>query len=886
MPTTVTRTVQPAGGDYTTLSAFEAGEQADITLATGNDTIVEADCATFDDATQVTFAGWTTSATNFIRVFARDDHGGIFGGTSYRLTGTFAGSFCIEVANGGTRMDIRFEGIQTRNDSGSGTRQDFRLSGSGGGGGIRLDRVVSLSQGHGILIQGTSGGPFVRLLRCDITAQIAAIDTTGSQGCRGQNCLFFGFATGSVGSDPCVQAAFATGGTLFKNCYAVSRVNSGANLAWGAFTGSVTLVTCASHDTTGSVGLQNIAISTSEVISISPFTGQDHHLVGTSSLIDGGTDTSGDAAPFDFIRDMDGNLFGSGTGTPGAWDIGFHEFGGVPALSAFIRADNFLLSSGEWNTQLFASSIVARSIDTASTGYVRQVIKPKDDSSSTPAFDTRNGGVRNYYTLPPSAFFNWYKVRADLSAGDFFRREDGVRYYMRIYKHLQRVVMDGPTLIRGTLKAPAYVHPLSPQADEEFRYSNAIPNLNNFVAEFWFMPTFSFADQADDDFEFARFERDSSNYIRLLALAEERYQREYNIDDVYGPGIPKFRLQKVRAGSVTAEVDIAGVYYGYSPGEASVEATDDPMRITVAHQEGGALLIKVWRSGHVGKNFTFDDQVAFALTGESDIVYNGHGWYGEPAIFQRFPDAEDQPVNRKIFAGRADIVRRTQTIETKEASLAGEKDPYRGQIVRNNPYIETEDFDRANDSNLGTDWTVIRQTGNGFNIISNKAQCAEAGFEYWSSRRVSHADFIIQASLGIFIDGDLVGVLGRIELDGVSTRDQVFGYGAELIQTGASSADLRIVRWYDDSRTILATQALSAYTSGTEVVMQFRPQGPDIEAEVLTLDLSTSLATAQVTDDIFRKPGRLGIYGETGGAGQLVTVDDWSVSPNFVLELS
>lgn len=66
MPTTITSTVRSAGGDYTSLSAWEAGEQADLPTA---DEISQAECYDFEDTTAVAIDGWTTDATRYIRVY-------------------------------------------------------------------------------------------------------------------------------------------------------------------------------------------------------------------------------------------------------------------------------------------------------------------------------------------------------------------------------------------------------------------------------------------------------------------------------------------------------------------------------------------------------------------------------------------------------------------------------------------------------------------------------------------------------------------------------------------------------------------------------------------------------------------------------------------------
>jgi len=66
MPTTVTSTIKPSGGDYTTLSAWEAAKQGNIVTA---DQIQQAECYNMSDTTAVVVDGWTTDATRYIRIY-------------------------------------------------------------------------------------------------------------------------------------------------------------------------------------------------------------------------------------------------------------------------------------------------------------------------------------------------------------------------------------------------------------------------------------------------------------------------------------------------------------------------------------------------------------------------------------------------------------------------------------------------------------------------------------------------------------------------------------------------------------------------------------------------------------------------------------------------
>lgn len=84
MPAIVTVTVGGSGADYSTLSAAEAGEQADfVTL----DQIVRVECREVNDTTSMTFSGSTTDATRYWDIVG-DNATGIWSDSHYRRVAT------------------------------------------------------------------------------------------------------------------------------------------------------------------------------------------------------------------------------------------------------------------------------------------------------------------------------------------------------------------------------------------------------------------------------------------------------------------------------------------------------------------------------------------------------------------------------------------------------------------------------------------------------------------------------------------------------------------------------------------------------------------------------------------------------------------------------
>jgi hypothetical protein len=293
MATLVIKTVGP-GKDYTTLAAFEAGEQTDISAATGNDTLVRAVCSNFEDTTVVSFSGWTTdeSTGNYVDIVAEDVHSSVGAQTTdaYRLLAagnvlTFSG------------LDIHLTGIQARS-----TNTTVCVSNSAanvlctncifkGGGGLQSNNVGGSETFISCLLIAPSG--------------VAYNQTAASGDMTAYSTTLVGSSIFWIGS----------GDVLLKNCYSFSFVNVGAS--------SFVLVTCASVDTTGSPGLQNIPHSVTTFKSISGGV-EDYRPVPGSPLLAAGTDTSGDPAPFNFTTDLIGD-------TRSSWTVASLEIAAPPA---------------------------------------------------------------------------------------------------------------------------------------------------------------------------------------------------------------------------------------------------------------------------------------------------------------------------------------------------------------------------------------------------------------------------------------------------------------------------------------------------------------------------------------------------------------------------
>lgn len=106
------KTIKSAGGDYSTLSAWEAALAG--TLAG----VEEAECYNFALAEDFALSGSTTSAANYIRIYTptaqrHDGRSRAVSGTGFRISGTNA-SGTIRIANN----HVRLEGLEIEGTSG------------------------------------------------------------------------------------------------------------------------------------------------------------------------------------------------------------------------------------------------------------------------------------------------------------------------------------------------------------------------------------------------------------------------------------------------------------------------------------------------------------------------------------------------------------------------------------------------------------------------------------------------------------------------------------------------------------------------------------------------------------------------------------------------
>ena len=222
MPTIRTRTVKASGGDYTSLSAWEAGEQGDLPTL---DEIRQAECYAMVDTTAVTIDGWTTDATRYIRIYAAL---GCEAGAPYRSSGAYS----LEMTNQPGIISIgenyvRIERIQLKVTS-------------TGSGSVRCINTLAASISAAVGEIQIIGCTLVGVLSSTSTTQSSCIFRTISGGAIkyiAANNVFYDFTSSAAAQGVCLETAMANGITgemhflnnTMYNCFRGVHSASGTN---------------------------------------------------------------------------------------------------------------------------------------------------------------------------------------------------------------------------------------------------------------------------------------------------------------------------------------------------------------------------------------------------------------------------------------------------------------------------------------------------------------------------------------------------------------------------------------------------------------------------------------------------------------------------------
>lgn len=312
MATTIKKTVKPSGGDFTTLADALYWFYTNYPNFVTSDIIGEIEISgtweTADTSPARTFDP-VTGANNYLYIHTDSSNkaGPSWSNSKYRLITNNSNFHTLTVACPYTIVD----GLQLEQQA---TINYLAALGTGDLSGPVYYRNIFAKSASGSAIGVQSGSSYIYNVVAIASSSYVGFTVSGGTH-RLYNCVTINGTRG-------FEMWNAT--VTLKNNYAQA-----SSAAYWQQNSTVTMVTCASSDGTGSTGLTNIDLASAGFVSIISGS-EDFHLASTSSpLYHTGTDTSGDTAPMNFTTDIDGDNYYD---TGGVRSIGVDEYveGGEP----------------------------------------------------------------------------------------------------------------------------------------------------------------------------------------------------------------------------------------------------------------------------------------------------------------------------------------------------------------------------------------------------------------------------------------------------------------------------------------------------------------------------------------------------------------------------
>lgn len=309
-PTTSIRTIKQSGGNYSSLAAWEAGEQRSLP---SNNQIVIAEIDgewTSADTTQTNIDGWTTDSARYIKIYTTPiaRHKGIFETNKYRFAPSVDWAYSLEVIE----QNVFITGLLIANTSSFGDGVLHLAAYTDGWSNQIIDSCIVYQCANG-------AGFYCRRGDCIIINSIA------------YNCITGFFITASFMLSAYFYNCIANNNSTYgfrcddyrsmyaKNCYAS---NSGASdFSRGVSVGGSS-ENCYSED-----GSDSTTIILPANVLFKDLTNNDYHLTKLSPLRGLGKSLNNDSInPFN--HDIDGKL------RIGPWDIGADQFEIVKVIQA------------------------------------------------------------------------------------------------------------------------------------------------------------------------------------------------------------------------------------------------------------------------------------------------------------------------------------------------------------------------------------------------------------------------------------------------------------------------------------------------------------------------------------------------------------------------
>jgi hypothetical protein len=539
-----------------------------------------------------------------------------------------------------------------------------------------------------------------------------------------------------------------------------------------------------------------------------------------------------------------------------------------------IQFNSFLAAESGVREAVYSAAALVKSGPDNASGYFRFSLEPKDDYSTVPVFTTRR--VRHYYTMPSENFFTWHRIRVDLRMASRRYAEDGLRYFLRIYKDSQRLFFEGPLLARGSLIGTSYQRDDYPRAAEIFEYSDLL-DINDFDLSIIWAPTTAFVDLDADLTLLEVYIGLYSAGDRLAIVAKgpadinARFCREYNVDDVYGPHDPVIQLQRWEGATMVASKDLI-CYWGYSLRDTAPEPEDDVLHFRLINVAGELVRFEIDHMGADGRATILDEVTAYADSGlGATLRLQGCGYFGPPVLRQT------QDMSGRVRPRQRPGLLHRPELEDGPAIMMGVRDPLGGQQV-NVPYKELMGvvFDTSDPClSLGnwSTWDGLWETTGG---VIHAVQSAALR---WLTLP-KHADVRLTVQAKMTLAGQYAGLITYMDYRRRNIAlpyHGLEGYSAEIFLNPGTPeyvGGLRIARWHRGVAVVLASTQFNNIAANTFYSVELEVLGSLITARACGAEITA-------TDTNFRRPCYCGLVGYTAAVGQIIYFDDFNLYPNF-----
>jgi len=314
MATRLYKTVKPTGGDYISVQAcLDANEKDLVTADQYFDIEIDGTWISHDSAILISGA-YITDATHYIHIYttlsARGDY--IAEGTTER---------CLEFGTSAVWY-VRIEGITFLHQTSDDIQLVYMPDSMTGEVWINCCKIINRG--------GGSSSYNIQQLAADLKIWNSISIQDGNADVDVSNFWLQGGTTeiyNTIISGGRYSIASAGATIVAKNVYAFAN--------YKGYDTPISMITCASYDNSGSVGLQNIAKNTTQFVNVTDGS-EDFHLAGTgSALYHAGTNTSGDPAPLNFTTDFDGIAYADPR------SIGAYEYGQIAESIGLELSFNF-----------------------------------------------------------------------------------------------------------------------------------------------------------------------------------------------------------------------------------------------------------------------------------------------------------------------------------------------------------------------------------------------------------------------------------------------------------------------------------------------------------------------------------------------------------------